>query len=1444
MMDINTKKGSGLVPQSLFQAFTTVSRLIRQLLLLSVLAALLACGGETDKDTDTPVQIVTGQFIDDPVEGLSYQCTSSGIRDITNASGEFSCPQGDDVTFFVGQVAVGSVAVVNPFITPYTLFPGEPQAAINLARLLQSVDSDGDPTNGAIIMDVNLVASLPPTTDFSNPSFDDFIASTAPGIALVSAAQAQQVLNNSIAQFGGSIVPIGNALPQVNAGIDQSVSVGTLVTLDGSATVDADNDPLSYGWTFVSKPQGSQAVLSTHSGVGSSFTADVAGNYTVNLMAFDGFLAASDTVTINATSVILDSNPNLSALTLSAGSLSPVFDALTTSYSVEVAYTTNTLSIAASSEHPNALVNVNGSSVASGIASNPIDLAIGDNVIPILVIAEDGSSGKTYTLTVTRQAAPIDFIATLQNLTLGPGVPVGAMTPAFAPNTHTYSLTLDNVYTSIDVVATATNSQSSISVNGIPIISGSSSQTVGLTVGYNTLHVLVTAPAGNADSYFINVIRLEKSNVATLSDLSISSGLLSPAFSPSVTGYSVFVDNSIDNITLTPTTTSAYASVKINSLDVISGTPSTNLPLAVGDNLIPVVVTAEDGATVKTYAVTVVRGDVTDVTDGYLATLSLSSGTLSPIFNATVQTYEVVVDNAIDTIRVTPTPLKASSTVKVNNVAVTSATASQPIGLAPGNNTIQVEVTSGDTTISQMYTLIVTRGPPEAPQNLQAVAGNAEVALAWDASSTATSYVIHFATTAGVTSASSAISVNNAATQYTLPGAVNDQTYYFRVAGVNATGEGALSAEVSAYPQTFIPKGLRLAVNGNQIELNWNPLNGAQSYAVYWNQTGAVTSADNRVDVAAATSFSHLGLTTGTAYYYRVAASENGVEGELSVQVSATLTPIGWVWVNPLPQGNDINDMIWDGSRFVGVGNNGTVITSADGLSWNVLASGSSANLEAIVWNGSQYITVGANGAILSSTNAQRWLAISTTYTGSLTDILWDGTRFVAVGNAPDGVLSSTDGIAWTISNTTFAGTTSAISWNGSQYLILSSDGFSASWVYSSSNGLVWTQTYIGPNGTNDLVWNNNLYVIVGAGVIITSPDGSNWGIQDDGGYTNSLYSVNWANNQFVATGINTLFSSVDGISWTRLTIDTTTQALFRVAGNGTSLVGAGGAGTLLSSSDGTSWAQQSSGDPIIWNDIVWSGSQFVAVGNQSIRTSSDGINWSEAVANSFLTAVDWNGSQFVAVGTGGAIYSSSDGLNWSARDSKTTTGFEGVSWHALNSQFVAVGRNGLVVTSPDAINWTLQNSAVTHHLMAVQSNGSQLVATGYNQSTFNGIVMTSVDGVSWTEQTIAANFKLLFDVVWSGTQFLAVGDIALFTSPDGITWTERDSGVPTIGYSSALWDGSQFIAIAGIDILTSSDGVNWVGQKCKTAVSSAAFDGSQLVAVGDSGVILRYAGW
>jgi len=110
---------------------------------------------------------------------------------------------------------------------------------------------------------------------------------------------------------------------------------------------------------------------------------------------------------------------------------------------------------------------------------------------------------------------------------------------------------------------------------------------------------------------------------------------------------------------------------------------------------------------------------------------------------------------------------------------------------------------------------------PSSPQNLQAIAGNGQITLTWQApSSNGGSSIINYKIYRG-TSPSSEIyltTIGNILT-YTNSGWTNGQLYYYKVSAVNIIAEGNLSVKVHAKPATVpnAPQNLLIIVKNRKI---------------------------------------------------------------------------------------------------------------------------------------------------------------------------------------------------------------------------------------------------------------------------------------------------------------------------------------------------------------------------------------------------------------------------------------------------------------------------------------------------------------------------------------------------------------------------------------------------------------------------------------------------
>jgi YVTN family beta-propeller protein len=135
---------------------------------------------------------------------------------------------------------------------------------------------------------------------------------------------------------------------------------------------------------------------------------------------------------------------------------------------------------------------------------------------------------------------------------------------------------------------------------------GAASQGIRLSLSADGNNLLSGGTDDNAGQGAVWVFT-QANNNADLTSLAISSGTLSPTFATAITSYTVSVSNAISFITLTPTASDITSTITVNGQTVSSGSSSSAINLAVGNNTISIVLTAADGTTTKTYSINVTR---------------------------------------------------------------------------------------------------------------------------------------------------------------------------------------------------------------------------------------------------------------------------------------------------------------------------------------------------------------------------------------------------------------------------------------------------------------------------------------------------------------------------------------------------------------------------------------------------------------------------------------------------------------------------------------------------------------------------------------------------------------------------------------------------------------------------------------------------------------------
>ena len=457
-------------------------------------------------------------------------------------------------------------------------------------------------------------------------------------------------------------------------------------------------------WKEASVSWDTEADVSEATVTGTSHTVEgltVGTDYTTRVIAINavGRGIPSDEKTVTVTRPA-STDATLSALTLSGIDFG-TFASGTTSYTAQVANSVSqtTVTPTVNDSRASYVIKLGGVTDVDGVVS----LTLGSNVITIVVTAEDDSTTRTYSVTVTRaepsNPGQLSSDAKLSALTLS-GIDFGT----FDSTTTSYTARVANSVTETTVTPTVNHSGATyvIKLGGVTDADG----VVPLDVGANVITIEVTAEDGNtAQTYTVTVTRAAPpSTDATLSALTLSD-IDFGTFAPGTTSYTAEVANSVSQTTVSPTTNHSGASYVIK-LDGASDADGV-VALGVGSNVITVEVTAQDGQATRNYTVTVTRAAELS-SDATLSDLTLS-GIDFGTFDPTTTSYRARVASETTETTVTPTVnhSAASYVIKFGGVTDTDGV----VSLSEGSNVITVDVTAEDGETTQTYSVTVARGP-------------------------------------------------------------------------------------------------------------------------------------------------------------------------------------------------------------------------------------------------------------------------------------------------------------------------------------------------------------------------------------------------------------------------------------------------------------------------------------------------------------------------------------------------------------------------------------------------------------------------------------------------------------------------------------------------------------------------------------------------------------
>ena len=248
-------------------------------------------------------------------------------------------------------------------------------------------------------------------------------------------------------------------------------------------------------------------------------------------------------------------------------------------------------------------------------------------------------------------------------------------------------------------------------------------------------------------------------------------------------------------------------------------------------------------------------------------------------------------------------------------------------------------------------TLPIPQNPPSAPTGLSTfVVSSSEIDLSWtDTSSNENGFIIE--RSPSVSDSWSEIgSAGTNSTTYSDNGLIPDSTLYYRISAFNSLGSSGYSNTASAttlgLPPTSPSQLNAIAVSSSEIDLSWTDNSGNETgFNIERSPNGSdswqeITTVSDNV-----TSYPDTGLTSGTAYFYRVAAYNTNGNSDFSNTANATtdeVPPQSPTNLNVASSTYTQIDLSWQDNSNNESGF--TIERSDDANSWSIVADSLPAN--------------------------------------------------------------------------------------------------------------------------------------------------------------------------------------------------------------------------------------------------------------------------------------------------------------------------------------------------------------------------------------------------------------------------------------------------------------------------------------------------------------------
>lgn len=543
--------------------------------------------------------------------------------------------------------------------------------------------------------------------------------------------------------------------------------------------------------------------------------------------------------------------------------------------------------------------------------------------------------------------------------------------------------------------------------------------------------------------------------------------------------------------------------------------------------------------------------------------------TFTPTSSAPIDSYEISRNGSILDATVTAPLASYTDNTAVNGTSYIYAVRAQ--------NSIGYS-TSVSTTAVAAYSI------PNAPAFPIVVAGDTQISIGWNApeitsAAPISGYRLYKSTSSGPYLLAATLTPDTQLT-YTDTEVSNGTTYTYQLESYGVGGTSIRStSSAQATPITTPSQAPSLTTDTSMwaVTLSWSEVLGTAAAPVlgYKLETSADgASGWTSIYTGALLTYTHNSLISGTAYYYRVAAT-NSATGSLTYSSVSSATP-NMLWTSgTLPTANPWRSVAYGNGVFVAITFNNTVAaTSPDGLTWTARTLPSGAWWQSVTYGNGLFVALVYNSNLYAT---------------------------------------SPDGITWTEHyNMPFASWRAA-TFNNGVFVAVAEGGTSAA---TSPDGLTWTARTL-PSWADwySVTYGNGVFVAVSMGatynrVARSTDNGATWTAATMT-TTQNWSSVTYGNGLFVALsqGGSVAATSPDGIIWTNRTLPSSSEWYYIVYGNGVFVAiatdGMGGNTTAATSPDGITWTASTLPAIARWSAMTFGNGVFVAISNPNSKSAA-----------------------------------------------------------------------------------------------------------------------------------------------------------------------------------------------------------------------------------------------